>query len=192
MLYLRGGIGKSYSTAYSTAPPVPIPRHGWEGRGRTFIRGFKGPGPAVRRPPSAPAILTGGRDIVKAGAGSPLVRPDHGVLDHLPGLVVQWVSGVPIRAVLRLLARHGDEQAGAPLDDLEVADDETVVEDDRGVPFQLLVVRHRKDLHLGDPHPGLLPFLRKLDASPDEDPSPCSPVVASRQFFPRLPRLSFR
>ena len=138
--------------------PGSSPRHGWEGRGRTFIWGFKGPGPAVRRPPSAPAILAGGRDPVKDGAGSPLVRPDHGLLDHLSGLVVQGVRRVPVRAVLRLLARHGDEQAGAPLDDLEVADDEAVVEDDRGVPFQLLVVRHRKDLHLGDPHPGLLPF----------------------------------
>src|SRR5512146_1412395 len=26
---------------------------GWEGRGRTFIRGSKGPCPAVRRPPNA-------------------------------------------------------------------------------------------------------------------------------------------
>src|SRR5659263_230753 len=121
MVYRRGGVGKSYSTA----PPGIGPRHGWEGRGRTFIWGFKGPGPAVRRPPSAPAILAGGRNPVKDGAGSPLVRPDHGLLDHL-----------------------------------EVANDEAVVEDDRGVPFQLLVVRHRKDLHLGDPHPGLLPFPR--------------------------------
>src|SRR4030065_613109 len=75
-----------------------------------------------------------------------------------------WLGGVPVRSVLRLLARHGDEQAGVPLDDLEVADDEAVVEDDRGVPLQLLVVRHRKDLHLGDPHPGPPPL---LDASPD-------------------------
>src|SRR3990172_5671214 len=52
MLYQGGGVGKPYPTA----PPGSGPRRGWEGRGRTFIRGFKGPGPAVRRPPSAPAI----------------------------------------------------------------------------------------------------------------------------------------
>src|SRR4030042_5815637 len=109
MISRGGGIGKPYSTA----PPGSRPRHGWEGRGRTFIWGFKGPGPAVRRPPSAPAILTGGRDPVKDGAGSPLVRPDHGVLYHPSGLVVQGVSGVPVRAVLRLLARPGDQSAGA-------------------------------------------------------------------------------
>src|SRR5512135_1550012 len=129
MLYPRGVVGKSYSCA----PPGSGPRRGWEGRGRTFIWGFKGPGPAVRRPPSAPGILAGGRYPVKDGSGSPFVRPDYGLLDHPPGFVVQGVRGVPVRAVLRLLARHGDEQAGGPLDDLEVADDEAVVEDDRGV-----------------------------------------------------------
>src|SRR5688572_81250 len=73
------------------------------------------------------------------------------VLYHLPRLVVQGMRDVPKRPVLALLAGHRDEQPAVPMDDLDVAHYEAVIEDDGDERFQLLLI-HRKHSDVSDFH----------------------------------------
>src|SRR2546426_3623586 len=98
-----------------------------------------------------------------------LISGQHLVFDHLARLVVQGMGDVPERAVLPFLAGHRDEQAVVPVDNLDVADHEAVVNDDGNESLQFFFV-DRKDPDLGDFHGRRLPSILR--------------------FFSRTPRVS--
>ena len=66
----------------------------------------------------------------------------------------QVILAAALRAVGReFAAGHGHERAVGPLDDLQIADDEAVVERDRAERLQPLAgVFHELDANLGDFH----------------------------------------
>src|SRR5512146_357121 len=123
---------------------MPIRRNG---RRRLPVSGLRVP-PAGRR---HGRILAGRHHAVKL-ADLPLVFREYRAFDPVARLVVERVGRVPVGAVLLLFAGHGDEEPVVAVDHLQVAHDETVVEDDRGVPLELLVVGHGINFDLGDIH----------------------------------------
>src|SRR5207302_11142468 len=76
-------------------------------------------------------------------------------------------------AVGQLPRRHGHEEALGPLDDLQVADDEHVVEGDAAKGLQPLVaprvVFHELDANFGDFH-GRYSFTRAVSRPAGRDP----------------------
>src|SRR6185436_947199 len=108
---------------------------GWGGRIRTFEYGIQSPAPyrlATPQRSRTSALLRRvlgrlrGR-CLRSAAGAGLVRADllpiHGedfLLQVLAHLVVERMRDVLEGPVLALLARHRDEQALGPVDDLDV------------------------------------------------------------------------
>jgi lysophospholipase L1-like esterase len=89
--------------------------------------------------------------IRTAGIFDGVIDFDVITLDPPPRLVVQRMRDVPERSVLALLARHRNEKPVGPLNDLDVANHEAVVEDDGNERLELFFF-DREDPDLRDIH----------------------------------------
>ena len=129
----------------------PVPYHlATPQDSRAFVRiGFRARAHRVLGPAESEFAVSRRRARVSHGADSALgddlaVLGDDLLFELAPRLVVQRMGDVAKRPVLPLLARHRDEQAVRALDDLDVADDETVVEDDRDEGLELVLVERER------------------------------------------------
>ena len=110
-----------------------------------------------------PAAGVDGVGDVGVEAGASLGIFLGAVIEQLDSALVavpgaEMVLGAAFGAAIgELAAGHGDERAAKSLDDLEIADDETLIEGDRAEGEQaLLGVIHQLDADLGDFH-GVVP-----------------------------------
>src|SRR5882672_5942336 len=121
--------------------------------GRRFVARREARGPSLLRLPGIRVRATTSlRPPGGAAKGDRLpVAGQDLVFDFFPRLVVQRMGDVAERAVLPLLARHRNEQPVGAANDLDVADDKAVIDDDGNEGLELLLV-DRKHPDVGDLH----------------------------------------
>ena len=86
-----------------------------------------------------------------------LILADYSLLDHGSGFLIDRMGDIFMGAVLSLLAGHRDKIPASARDDLDVSDHEAVIECDRHVSFELLLI-DRKDSNIRELHRDL-PFV---------------------------------
>jgi hypothetical protein len=120
----------------------------------------------------AAPVLTG---AVLAILGVPLEEARAAVIAVGGAIVVLALA--PRAALGQLPARHGDERTAGPLDDLQVADHELVIDRDAAERAELVVeVRHQLDSYLGYLHRPWLLLTRLLDRPRAVEACPPAPA----------------
>ena len=92
------------------------------------------------------------------------VRIEDFLLHEGTRALVQGVGNILESTIFTPFARHGDEQAGGPADDLQIANDEAIIQHNGDVGLELVFV-DRKNFDFGDVHSCFLLVLARCDCA---------------------------